>query len=131
MCKDVFIDWYKYWNVVEDWNDFLTRIEDLKLHILELEKNNAMKPKIYLFDEIIEKDDRRPITVISHDECIFSANNGIQRVWSRIENTFLRLKSCRHDIMTSHNDFRIFTSLWSTHFSLFESWKKRRSSWKM
>lgn len=69
--KNVFIDGHKCLNVVEDWNNFLTRIEDLKLYIVEFEENSKMKLKIYPLGCIVEESDRQSIIVISYDKCTF------------------------------------------------------------
>ncbi len=79
MCKDLFIDGHERSDVMEDRNNFMTIIEDLKPYMVKFEENGVMKLKIYLFDCAIEGDDRRPIIVITYDECIFSANDGIRR----------------------------------------------------
>ena len=55
-------------------------IEELKSYIVEFKENDAMKSKIYPSDSKVGGNDWWPITVIIHDEYIFSANNGIQRV---------------------------------------------------
>lgn len=36
--------------MVEDWNNFLTKIKNLKLYIIEFEEDKKMKSKVYLFD---------------------------------------------------------------------------------
>ena len=50
MRKDVFIDGHKRLDVVEDRNNFLTKIEDLKLYMVEFEEDGKMKPKDYPSD---------------------------------------------------------------------------------
>lgn len=39
--------------MVEDWNNFLIKIEDLKPYIIEFKKNSKIKPKIYLLGSIV------------------------------------------------------------------------------
>ena len=63
--------------MVKDRNSFLTRMENLKLYLVKLEKNNKMKSKICPSDCAIEGDDHCLIILITHNECIFSANNKI------------------------------------------------------
>ena len=43
---------------MEDRNNFMTIIEDLKPYMVKFEENGAMKLKIYPFDCAIESDDR-------------------------------------------------------------------------
>lgn len=100
MRKDVFIDKHKWSNRVEDYNKFLTRIEDLKLYIVEFEENSAMKFKIYLSDFKIRGENHQLIIVITYDKCTFSTNNEIQRAWTRVRDTFLWPKGCGQGIMT-------------------------------
>ena len=80
MRKDVFIDEHERSDVMEDQNNFLTRMEDLKLYIVEFEEDNIMKPKIYPSDCAVGCNDCQLIIVITYNECIFSANNGIYKV---------------------------------------------------
>ena len=99
--KDVFIDGQERLDVVDDQNNFLTKMEDLKPYIVEFEEDGKMKPKDYPSDCAVGGNDRRPIIVITHDECTFSDNDGIQRVWTRVGDTFLRRKGRGQGIMTS------------------------------
>ena len=73
----MFINRYDRSNIVEDRNNFLTRIEDFKPYIVDFEKNSAIKPKIYLSDYEVGGNDRRPIIINTQDDCTFSANDGI------------------------------------------------------
>ena len=59
-------------------------MEDLKPYMVEFEEDGKMKPKIYPSDCAVGGNDRRPIIVITHDECTFSANDGIRRAWTRV-----------------------------------------------
>ena len=99
--KDVFVDGHERANVVEDRKNFLKRLEELKPYIVEFEEDGIMKPKIYLANCAVGGDERQPIIVITHDECTFSANNGIRRAWTRKGDTFLRPKGRGQVIMTS------------------------------
>lgn len=47
ICKNIFITRYKHLDVVEDWNNILTRIEDLKAYIIEFEEDDKINPQIY------------------------------------------------------------------------------------
>lgn len=46
MHKDVFIEEHERSDVVEDLNNFLTKMEDLKLNMVEFEEDGKMKPKV-------------------------------------------------------------------------------------
>lgn len=75
--KDVFIEDHKQPNVIEDQNYFLTKIEELKLYMVEFNENSAMKARDYPIDCIVRGEERRPIIVIIHDKCTFFANDGV------------------------------------------------------
>ena len=77
--KDVFIDGHERSDVVEDCKVFLNKIEELKPYIVEFDEDGAIKPKVYLLDCVIGGNDRQLIIVITHNECTFSANDGIQK----------------------------------------------------
>lgn len=81
MGKDEFIDGHKQLDIIEDSKNFLKKIEEFKLYIVEFEANGAIKAIIYPFDCAVGKLNWHPIIVITHDECTFSANNDIQKVW--------------------------------------------------
>ena len=51
-----------------------------------------MKPKVDPSDCEVGKNNRQPIIVISYDECIFFANDGVRRAWTQKGDTFLRPK---------------------------------------
>lgn len=50
--------------------------------MVEFEEDSIIKPKMYPSDCVIRGDKRQPIIVITHNECLFSANNRIQRAWT-------------------------------------------------
>ena len=75
--KDVFVDGHEQSDIVEDQINFLQKMEELKPYIVEFKENGAIKPKIYPADCAVGGNNRRPMIVITHDECIFSANNRI------------------------------------------------------
>ena len=81
--KEVFIDSHKWPDIVEDWNRFLTKIEELKSYIVEFNEDGVMKAKDYPVDCKVEGKECRLIIVITHDECTFSANNKVQKAWTR------------------------------------------------
>lgn len=55
MYENVFIDKYKWKNVMKDYKIFLKKIEELKSYIIEFNKNKTMKLIVYLSDCAIEK----------------------------------------------------------------------------
>lgn len=75
--KDVFIDRYEQFDVMEDYTNLLKKIEELKLYIIKFFKNGKIKPKVYFFDYIVRSENLRLIILITHDKCIFFANNKI------------------------------------------------------
>lgn len=77
MPKDVFVDGHERLDVVEDRANFLKKMEELKPFLVEFSEDGTMKSKIYAFDCVVWVEDSRPIILITHDECIFLANNGI------------------------------------------------------
>lgn len=46
-------------------------------------------------------ENRQPIIVITHNECTFSANDGVRKAWTREGDTFLRPKRRKQGIMVS------------------------------
>lgn len=99
--KGVFIDGHERPDVVEDRNNFLSRMEDLKPYMVEFKENGTMKEKKYPLDCAVGGQNRRPVIVITHDECTFSANDGVRRAWTSQGDTFLRPKGRGQGIMAS------------------------------
>lgn len=89
MCKNIFINKYKHLNIIEDQNNFLTKIKDLISHIVKFYEDNKMKPKIYLCNYVVGGNDKQLIIIITYDKYIFSIYNNIQRAQTRVGNTFL------------------------------------------
>lgn len=85
----MFIDGYESSNLVEDQNNFLTRMEDIKLYIVQFEESDTMETRIYLSDFAVKSDDRRLIILITNTEYTFFTSNGIRRAWTKIEDPFL------------------------------------------
>lgn len=56
--KDLFVDEHEQSNVVEDWKNFLKKIKELKLYIIEFEENGAMKSKVYSSDYVVKIDNQ-------------------------------------------------------------------------
>lgn len=99
--KDVFVDGHERPDVVEDRANFLRKMEELKPYIVEFDQDGAMKPKVYPSDCAVGGEDRRPVIIITHDECTFSANDGVRKAWTREGDTFLRPKGRGQGIMVS------------------------------
>lgn len=101
MKKDVFVDGHEQPDVVEDREQFLKTMKELEPYLVEFEEDGTMKAKNYLSDCKVGGNERRPIIIITHDECMFSLNDGICKVWIQIGNTFLRPKGRGQEIMVS------------------------------
>lgn len=57
-------------------------MEELKPYMVEFNQDGVIKPKVYPFDCVVGGENCRPVVVITHDECTFSANDGVQRAWT-------------------------------------------------
>lgn len=79
MRKNVFIDRYKGADIVEDYKDFLKKLNKLKPYMVEFEEDGIMKPKVYLFNCVVGVNEQCLIIVITYDKYIFFANNRIQK----------------------------------------------------
>lgn len=75
----MFIDGHKQSDVVKDYKNFLKKIEELKPYKIQFEEDGIIKAKTYLSDCAVGGPNQHPIIVITHDECTFSTNNGIQK----------------------------------------------------
>ncbi len=82
VCKDVFVDGHEQSDVVEDRANFLKKMEELKPYMFEFFEDGAMKPKVYPSNCVVGGKNRQPIIVITHDECTFSANDGVRKAWT-------------------------------------------------
>ncbi len=97
----MFINRYEQSDVIEDCKVFLNKIKELKPYIVELDEDNIIKPKVHPLDCAVKGNNWRPIIVITHNEYIFSTNDGIQKAWAQKSNTFLRPKGQGQEIMIS------------------------------
>lgn len=82
MRKDVFVDGHERSDVIKDRASFLKRMEELKPYMVEFNQDRVMKPKVYPFDCAVGGENRRPVVVITHNECTFSANDRVRRAWT-------------------------------------------------
>lgn len=99
--KNVFVDGHERPDMVEDCQKFLRIMKDLEPYLIEFEEDGFMKTKNYPDDCAVGGNIHRPVIVITHDECTFSANDGIRRAWTRVGDTFLRPKRRGQGIMVS------------------------------
>lgn len=117
MKKNVFVDDYKWSDMVKDCKKFLNKIEELKLYLVEFHEDGTMKNKMYPPAYAVRSENCQSIIIIIYDEYIFLANDGICKAWIRIRNTFLRLKSQRQGLIVSES---LLTFGCLNLFSLFE-----------
>lgn len=99
--KGVFVNGHERPDVVQDRRVFLQRMNELRPYIVEFEEDGRMKDKTYPSDCAVSGANCQPVIMITHDECTFSANDGIRRAWTRKGDTFLRPKRRGQGIMTS------------------------------
>lgn len=76
-------------------------MEDLKPYMVEFEENGVIKLKIYPSNCAVGDEDHWLIIIITYNECTFSANNRIWRVWTRVRDIFLWSQGCGQSIITS------------------------------
>lgn len=91
----MFINRYKRLDVIEDYKVFLEKMKELKFYIVEFNKNDIMKSKVYFLDYAIRDNNWQPIIIIIHNKCTFFANNRIWKAWAQKSDTFLYPKSWR------------------------------------
>lgn len=120
--KKVFVDRYKQFDLVEDCINFLRKIEELKPYMIEFHEYDILKPKVYLSEYIINSEEHWPIIMITHNKCILSVKNDMQKISTNEGNTFLQPKIHDKKIM-----FRILFSLLGVLIWLFDPRIKRRS----
>lgn len=67
--------------MVTDQENFLHKVtEKLKPYLVKFKKDETMKKKTYIFDCAMGGDQRCLVIMITHNECTFSANNGVRQV---------------------------------------------------
>ena len=64
-------------------------MKELEPYLVDFEEDDTMKAKSYHSDCEVIGEERRPIIVITYDECMFSSKDDICKVWTWIGNTFL------------------------------------------
>src|SRR4029077_6050341 len=99
--KGVFFDGHERDDVVQYRKEFLEVIKNLLLYMAEFNADGSMKAKMYPSDCTVGGPDRRPVIFITHDESIFSANDGRHQAWISKYGTFKRPKGKGKGIMVS------------------------------
>lgn len=79
MREDVCIDGHEQSNVIEDCTRFLKKIIELKPYIVKFNQDKIIKPKLYLFDYVVGRENHWLVVVITQNKCIFFVNNRVQR----------------------------------------------------
>lgn len=74
-------------------------MKELKPYIIEFNKNDAIKPKVYLSDCVVEGNNQRLVIVITHKQYKFSNNNRIHKAWTQKGDIFLYSKGQIQGIM--------------------------------
>lgn len=87
--------------MVEYRGTFLDEMKALSPYVVEFTNDGSILPKEYPQDCSVGGPDRRPIIIITHDESIFSANDGRRRVWTSNGHGILRPKGKGKGIMVS------------------------------
>jgi len=99
--KGVFLDGHERDDVVEYRRKFLEDMHGLLPYLVEFAADGSIQEKVYPADCMIGGPDRRPVVMITHDESIFSANDGKHQAWIKDGDTFLRPKGKGKGIMVS------------------------------
>ena len=101
VTKNVFIDGHERPDVIEYRQKFLQEMEELSPYIVDFTPEGGIKEKIYPPGCEVGGSNARPIIIITHDESIFSANDGRRQAWHAENETFLRPKGKGKGIMVS------------------------------
>jgi len=99
--KGVFIDGHERPDVVDYRQQFVAEMHRLSPYLVEFESDGKIKDKSYPANCEVGGSEDRPIIVITHDESIFSANDGKRKAWGAENQTFLRPKGKGKGIMVS------------------------------
>ena len=97
----MFFDGHEREDVIEYRETFLNEMKSLLPYFVEFFEDGTMVPKEYPDDCAVGGPDRRPIIMITHDENIFSANDGCRKVWTLYGQGILRPKGKGKGIMVS------------------------------
>lgn len=99
--KGIFLDGHERDDVVEYRQKFLENMKELLPYLVEFAEDGSMQEKAYPAGCVVGGPDRRPIIMITHDESIFSANDGRHQAWKKDGDTSLRPKGKGKGIMVS------------------------------
>ena len=99
--KGVFLDGHERDDVVQYRQKFLEEMKGLLPYFVEFAEDGSMQDKIYPAGCTVGGPGRRPIVMITHDESIFSANDGKHQAWIKDGDAFLRPKGKGKGIMVS------------------------------
>ena len=80
--------------------------------MVEFNENKTIKAKEYFSNCAIGGREHWAVIIITYDESTFSANDGIQKAWTRKGASFLQPKGRGQGIMV----FEFFVSVWSFKF---------------
>lgn len=73
------MDRSEQFNIVEDHLNILKEMKELKLYIVEYNKNGTIKLKTYFPDCTIDGENKQLIIMITHDKYSFFANNSLKK----------------------------------------------------
>lgn len=73
----MFVDGYKQSDIVQNCSNFLKKIKEQKLYIVEFNKDDIIKPKVYPSNYIVKGENQELIIIITYDKYIFSTNDNI------------------------------------------------------
>jgi hypothetical protein len=76
-------------------------MKELEPYLVEFDSSGQILEKAYPDDCQVDGSQRRPTILITHDESIFSANDGKKQAWVKESDTFLRPKGKGQGIMVS------------------------------
>lgn len=99
--KGVFIDGHEREDVVEYRKVFLDAIHSMLPYMVEFDTDGTIQPKEYPSDCCVGGPNHRPIIFVTHDESVFSANDGRHQAWIAENGAFLRPKGKGKGIMVS------------------------------
>jgi hypothetical protein len=99
--KGVFIDGHERKDVIQHRETFLHTLHNMLPYMVEFDADGTIQPKEYPLDCCVGGPNRRPIIFITHDESVFSANDGRHQAWLAENGTFERPKGKGKGIMVS------------------------------
>lgn len=76
----MYINRHEWSDVIEDYKIFLNKIEEFKPYIVEFDKDNKIKLKVYPLNYVVGDNNWQPIIMITHDKYTFYANDRIWKV---------------------------------------------------